>query len=307
MRLILKVTEQCNMRCTYCFEKRSNTDMSMDTMTRAVDLIRGCSGVRIGFYGGEPLMRKDLILRAIDRSLLVSDNPSFFMTTNGSMLDEEFLEMTYDVPFRFSISHDGTRVGRTRPLFGAYSKQIIDNASELLLKYRPDSIAVCTYYPGDVSGLSDDVRVLTELGFMNICLNPVANTSGWDYEELENVLAEIVDDNKDIAFSGLSGSGPSECEDGENIYVMPDGRLFPCHIWSEYPELCMGNVVDGIDKVRRETLLGRIPAIPVECLGCDIYPCRSARCSCARLMSVSGRKESICDYERMLTRLSSLQ
>jgi uncharacterized protein len=68
MELIL--TDQCNLRCSYCFEKDKNPhNMSDETALAAVDFLMEESGpmkrVTILFFGGEPLLRFDLIKKCM--------------------------------------------------------------------------------------------------------------------------------------------------------------------------------------------------------------------------------------------------
>ena len=71
MHLTLHVTNRCNMRCRYCYAgPPGSADMTADTMRRAiaVGLERHQAehpGDSLGviFFGGEPLLRRELIVR----------------------------------------------------------------------------------------------------------------------------------------------------------------------------------------------------------------------------------------------------
>ena len=66
-QIVLQVTQNCNLRCSYCAysgsyynRKHSNKQMSKETALRAVDFFMEHSSeiedATIGFYGGEPLL-----------------------------------------------------------------------------------------------------------------------------------------------------------------------------------------------------------------------------------------------------------
>lgn len=75
----LQVTEQCNLRCTYCFQQnRSNTSLKFEDAKKFIDYIltrtpENClytnydryHGVILGFVGGDALMEIDLIDKVI--------------------------------------------------------------------------------------------------------------------------------------------------------------------------------------------------------------------------------------------------
>ena len=64
-RLTLVVTHQCNFDCRYCLQKHEDVSMTKETAIKAIDaFISGiCEGdkAQISFYGGEPLLQKELI------------------------------------------------------------------------------------------------------------------------------------------------------------------------------------------------------------------------------------------------------
>ena len=67
MNLTLHLTENCNMDCSYCIREKCPKDMSEEVLLKACDLAFS-KGTRAGlcFFGGEPLLKKDLIYKALD-------------------------------------------------------------------------------------------------------------------------------------------------------------------------------------------------------------------------------------------------
>ena len=62
LNVMLSVTNRCNARCSYCdIPQRKQTELSTQEIIDLVDLLaeRGC--LRIGLWGGEPLVRKDIV------------------------------------------------------------------------------------------------------------------------------------------------------------------------------------------------------------------------------------------------------
>lgn len=129
--LILNVTDRCNMRCKYCAfsgayhgQRVHGVDsMSLDTALRAIDqfIARAGSTLRdsekklaITFYGGEPLLAFDLIKDILHqvhhvRYPRLSGRLTHAITTNGTLLSEEQLQLLSQYGVSLKISIDGPR------------------------------------------------------------------------------------------------------------------------------------------------------------------------------------------------------
>ena len=117
---ILGITEQCNLRCTYCCysgKYANNRSHSTHSMTRSdiddiFNFISGLSSkrpIRIAFYGGEPLTHYDLIQYAIEKaSKLWNGEVTFSITTNATLLTKEKVDWLFAHHVKLEISIDGT-------------------------------------------------------------------------------------------------------------------------------------------------------------------------------------------------------
>lgn len=63
MQYIIHLTDACNLRCKYCYENKSIRDFSFDNITKLIDneLKQKSEYANIYFYGGEPLLKKQMI------------------------------------------------------------------------------------------------------------------------------------------------------------------------------------------------------------------------------------------------------
>lgn len=95
-------TLQCQLACSYCFEDGINRNISMksETVSKAVFWLKEyldnnpeINVLRLKFFGGEPLLRKDIIALALEEffNLCKRYNIDFWaeITTNGELLDEK--------------------------------------------------------------------------------------------------------------------------------------------------------------------------------------------------------------------------
>lgn len=118
--LILHInpTEECNFRCTYCYETFSNGKMSEQTQNNLIRFVKQnihkYTGLNISWFGGEPLLALDCIekltkeFKAICRYNRIPY--SAVMTTNAFLLNEGTFEKLLDLDVRqYQITVDGMK------------------------------------------------------------------------------------------------------------------------------------------------------------------------------------------------------
>ena len=117
--LILEVTEDCNIRCTYCIYDEANSSernhreklMPKGTAFKALeDFYKRTDGVEayLIFYGGEPLLNFRLITELVEYANIISNRGiKFSLTTNGISLDENKFRFLVENEFNLTVSLDG--------------------------------------------------------------------------------------------------------------------------------------------------------------------------------------------------------
>lgn len=118
--LVLQVTQNCNLRCSYCtfsgkYYNRGHTAMSMtnEMAFQAVDFLflhsTGINEVTIGFYGGEPLLEFRLIQEVVNyvETQYPERSVKYNLTTNLTLLSDEMITYFTDKKFQIMISIDG--------------------------------------------------------------------------------------------------------------------------------------------------------------------------------------------------------
>ena len=122
-QLILQVTQQCNLRCSYCVysgnykhtRTHSNKRMSFETAKKAIDFFLARSTEKaeivVGFYGGEPLLEFELIQRCVEylNSQVEGKRIKYNMTTNGTLLTESIVDYLVEQDIQIHISLDGSK------------------------------------------------------------------------------------------------------------------------------------------------------------------------------------------------------
>lgn len=327
MNISLILTKQCNLRCRYCFETHENVYMSEETALKAIDMAVKDGGMSVGvsFFGGEPLLCKPLIYRCVEYSKQFSDVKfNWNMTTNGLLLDEEFLEFARREKIDIAMSHDGL-MSRVNRLYsdGRDCLKALDEKLKLLLRYRPGAFIMATTTPETAGIAYDSLKHLIDLGVkrFNLAIDS-RPCAGWDEESMA-ILSEQLKMLGDLILLRFIN--------GENIYFNPfeekilaitkdrkchvcklgkrkpyidwDGSIYPCIQFGGVSEYRMGSVSEGIDTSRRETIYRSSLQKPSFCQNCALIKRCVNDCACLNyqqcgdMAQVSGEQ---CAFQRIL-------
>ncbi|MBE6187924.1 MAG: radical SAM protein [Rikenellaceae bacterium] len=148
---ILGLTEQCNLRCTYCCysgkyaNKRVHSTASMDyngidKIFAYINSFTSKRPIKIFIYGGEPLLNYDLVQYAIvEARKLWKNDVNFTVSTNGTTLTRERIDWLVANNVILAVSIDGTKPFHDRHRVdalgnGSYSK-LYESLSYIKLTY----------------------------------------------------------------------------------------------------------------------------------------------------------------------------
>ena len=276
-RASFNLTRSCNLACSYpCFTNGCIVgDMSWEIAKKSVDFLfknaDNKNSVEIGFWGGEPLLKwellKKIVLYAKDVSQKTAIPVNFGGTTNGTLLTPEKFDFLDEHKIFFLVSIDGTQDSHDfyrKFVNGQGSHAIImNNMTEVLKKwpfYRPRM----SLSANNVHRFYDDVKYLVDFGFKYIIFSPVYE-SGWT-DEKWNIFEEqgykvidfIVGKGIEIEhFKSYMGTDNSKwpCGAGRNyIGIDIDGAMYPCHRFCKFDSIlpwqenkvCIGHIDHGI-------------------------------------------------------------
>ena len=333
MNLTLHLTDNCNMDCSYCIREKCPKDMSEEVLFKACDLAFS-KGTRAGlcFFGGEPLLKKDLIYKALDYCEKKAEETGIRfdckMTTNGTLLDEEFLERAASANLGIGMSFDGKAQDICRFFAnGKPTSSVVEEKAKLLLKYMPKASALATIAPQAVPYYAESVKYLHDLGFKNvsfvIAYGHKVNWTDSDLDALRVQLEETAAYLKELFIKDemfymsaidakirdcIRGRNPAErCHLGtRQMPVTPDGILYPCTSFIGDEKYILGNVFEGINEAKVLELAKR-SSTPMTCAGCDLVKRCTNSCGCANRMNTGDENQVSplqCTYERMLIEIS---
>lgn len=152
--ILMDLTSACNLKCTGCWAAEYGHNLNLDYEVLD-DIIR--QGTALGTYmyifsGGEPLVRKDDIIRLCE----AHPDCEFLAFTNGTLIDEKFAdEMLRVKNFVPAISIEGfAEATDDRRGVGTYQK--VMNAMCILKEKKLPFGASCCYTSKNVDSLSSE-------------------------------------------------------------------------------------------------------------------------------------------------------
>jgi len=110
--LILIFTYKCNLNCVYCPIFKKKDFIEKETALKAIDLYcdyLGSAQGKIKIFGGEPFLKKDLLLEIINYIRKKNPEIEIELTTNGILLENAILNYFKKQKFNLSISLDGDK------------------------------------------------------------------------------------------------------------------------------------------------------------------------------------------------------
>ncbi len=162
LSLIILPTEDCNFRCTYCYEDFARGKMKprvIENLKKFISNQKGLiSDLNVEWFGGEPLMAYNIVIEILEHIKISLPDINFAssMTTNASLLDlvkaqrlSKLGMKAYQISLDgFGETHDKTRVKRNGG--GTFDliwnnlvnlqQSDIDFAIKLRIHYNPDTL-----------------------------------------------------------------------------------------------------------------------------------------------------------------------
>jgi len=202
--LAVILTYKCQMDCVYCFMDRNRPDMLEDVLFKSIDLLftSPYEEIELQFFGGEPLLRWNLIKKAINysqrKAYTKEKKIKYLITTNGLLLDKTKLNFLkkYKTTIMFSIDGDKNTQLENRPFIspaGFFWARIINNLSQLI-ESKINYFVNIVFLPKDVKKIKQNVNYLINKKVRNIQLS-YAMGIYWPEEFISHyfkILKEII-------------------------------------------------------------------------------------------------------------------
>lgn len=317
--LCLHVAHTCNLNCEYCFASQGKYQgeravMSFEVGKRALDFLVENSGSRrnleVDFFGGEPLMNFDVIkqLVAYARSIEKEKNKNFrfTLTTNGILIDDDVIEFANKEMSNVVLSLDGRKEVHDKYRVdyagnGSWDK-IVPKFQKLVKARNGKGYYMRGTFTHQNPDFLEDIKVMLDLGFNELSMEPVVCAKGDKNELTEQDKAIVFKQYEDLAFLMLEKDkegkpftfyhymidltgGPciykriSGCGSGtEYMAVTPWGDLFPCHQFVGDEKFKLGDIYNGVTN----------KAVQNEFADCNLYVRKECKDCWAKLYCSGG-------------------
>lgn len=293
-KLVLNVTNVCNLGCKYCYAGGGNYSssecmMSVEAAQKAIDLFysRYKNIKVIQFFGGEPLLNEPVIrfsceyITKLYREQAIESLPEFGLVTNGTVYSEEIADTIRKFNISVTISVDGPlNVHDQMRIYKSGSgthEQICNNISKFRDKTVHINAAEVTYnscHEKCCCSVIDTVKYIKdELNIPNVHIVPVSTSdpnlkiTNRDsfISSVSDVFEAIKTQKKDYSYTYISRIFQSLklrkankylCEAGISSFsISCKGDIYPCFMFTDVKEYKMGNVFDTVSPFESQLFL----------------------------------------------------
>ena len=204
--LELKISDQCSMRCPYCYETFTDTYMTPETFDKMLpnilDLMErsGTTELNCSFFGGEPMMNFDLIKYATKQFRKLPLKVSLVVISNMTLIDEEKTAWLLENGVGVSWSFDGMGSDVTRPIVPQFINPRADGTKygstmELFKDKMPLIKQLTTgckvmVWPGNSKEMADNLDFFITMGINSPDFSLVRDDV-WSRDDLINFRTDI--------------------------------------------------------------------------------------------------------------------
>ena len=257
----LNVTEQCNLKCIYCYQRNRRNNkknlMPFDVATAAIEdhLTRddGFRKVIIELIGGEVFLYFPFVRRLVTWTLERGDNWKkqfvFFIDTNGTLLNGEIKEWLFRRREHviIGLSLDGTPQAHNLNRSGSYDR--VAPHFSFITQTWPRPIAKMTISPWTIPMIFEGILHIMKQGFLVAANVPMEDIWGTPIQKARHVQVFHDQIKKLVDFFGKNVELPlpniinlpipiitSEehdrpwCGSGRNmVAIETSGKVIPCN------------------------------------------------------------------------------
>lgn len=333
MTLTLCLTQDCNLRCGYCYAgRKERRTMSREVARAGIRFgleqaaIQNTNAapprLQLGFFGGEPLLEWDLLRWSHEEAVVQAAQAGvvldFTVTTNLTLLDADKAHWLRDRRYFLGLSLDGNEAMHDTWRVDAAGRGSHADCVRALAHLRGYDAAelICVVDPANLRHLADSVAWMAETFDWKIALN-LNFAADWDeaalalltheYHRVGDVYLRRYRDGHPVRINVLDGKirthlqhGYRDCDKcsmGEReLAVAASGNLYPCARLvgdDDRPELRIGDVRSGFDALRRLHFLTHRGNRNPACDGCPVRERCMNWCGCVNHVTSQGRTDHV--------------
>ena len=304
--LYLISSTSCNLDCDYCFYRSSaskslsqHQNMSFDIAKKALlnfkrivqdNVKKSDYWQQVTFYGGEPLLNKNMLYQAIPFARENFDeDTNLVINTNGVLIDKDDIKLFKDNSVEVQISLDGDKEKHDlhrKTQNGDPTYEIVINNMKKILESGVKVLPMITATDDNIDGFSDRIySIVKELGIDDYAVNVLITNSFKVNDDYTDKLAREMlmayrnfgNIASDYAFVELYNRllgidktlSKNSCGSSRKITVFPNGKVFACQALEKVQQNYMGTLSDDyIESPNWECWRSRSRFDNDECLKC---------------------------------------
>lgn len=269
IRFTFWVTEECNLRCNYCYVSKQPIKMDKVVADQSIKFAkqqiekRDNAEIVISFHGGEPTMNFDIIKYLTEYfTRQYGERVSFQLTTNGVLEKEHIYDYFMKNHFMISVSLDGTKECNDLNRITQQGESAYDHVMRTLAYFKKHEYDVrlrMTINASNVHLFSESFRFLFEqnVGPVAFAVDMFHNYDKKFWETLSMELEKTMDYLYEHAYTWYEYyikaleqeylSIKKICVGGkDSFHIDGKGCIYPCMLAVGYEEFCIGDIDTGI-------------------------------------------------------------
>ena len=280
---------------------------------------------QVTFYGGEPLLNKNMLYQAIPFARENFDeDTNLVINTNGVLIDKDDIKLFKDNSVEVQISLDGDKEKHDlhrKNQNGDPTYEIVINNMKKILESGVKVLPMITATDDNIDGFSDRIySIVKELGIDDYAVNVLITNSFKVNDDYTDKLAREMlmayrnfgNIASDYAFVELYNRllgidktlSKNSCGSSRKITVFPDGKVFACQALEKVQQNYMGTLSDDyIESPNWECWRSRSRFDNDECLKCpSIISCGGGCATGSYNMngSIFDVDKNNCEYTKKL-------
>lgn len=331
LQFVIVPSFKCNYQCSYCFEGTKITHqcevMTDETIDKTIEFILNrvdekpeIEYVALQFYGGEPLLNMDIIIKITTELRKLCPKPvRVYITSNGRYLTPENADRLLELDVQgIEIAIEGLKetYAKIKKCNASDFDKVIENIRYACQKGL--KITAILKYGYKIQNVQNFKRLLNLLisenaGNLKINTSPILKYNASDQfeylspKEMNATRIKLIGYIKSLGkqpppYVPYQGSGFIACigEDRNHFIIAPNGDLYRCEHKIGIKEYCVGNINTYIGKDEsafqiESILFGNKNELPNKCLSCISLPVCNGYCSIDRFNNVQTID---CDAQR---------
>lgn len=308
-KIHIGITNGCNMRCQHCYMSAGKQPLKTIDLPKVINLIKDLNSIygklEIVISGGEPLTYTHF-----EKLLVAIKNNHIILFTNGSLISSKNIDIISECCNEVQISFEGISQNTYASIRGSENYIKVLHALDLLKTKSLKIVLAVTILPNTLSDVKRNlIKFVRNLNYDNleVRLNDEIELSGnaltmdmssYDKKKSKATILKLMHDLRDIGCTIHDNDQRNiqftNCGIGTNIIINYDGKIYPCHKFSNYSfpiDIKAIELVKNFNEINIQTSNNHIK----KCQFCELKYICSGGCRIDNYIKTGNMNTVICD------------